>query len=812
MPFVFNPFLGNFDWTADISGKQDADAGLTSLAGLTYASTSFVKMTGADTFTLDTNTYLTTEIDPVFQAWLDASPLAGYVPYSGATTDVNLGEYGIKTNKGFSNTSGDLILDLGDLVFNRYNGLGGYQPSLSWQDMQAWAADGLSYDLSLDWGNRQLAGDWSVTGSLGINTTTPSAQVDILATTEQLRLLYDASNYTSFTVNASGNLTITPSGGLLTIGSGLGIGIAASPNTVIYAAKEYTSTSGSFFGFNFNPKLTLTADSTTGVYAMGIYPEITGHSYNANTLYGIMVQPRVYHTGGTLDSVVGLRCYPVLYGTSAGIITNLYNLMLSNPNKVTGSTETIGTQYQLYIDTPTQGTTNWAIYSVGGNSYFGGAIGIGTTGADAKLDVLATTEQLRLTYTDGSVYSSFNVNSSGQLEISPTGGSVIVYGNPTFYRNSTQTITMIQATDTAGTYPYFSIRRSRNTYSSPTSVVANDYCGGVNYYAYNSSIGGSNWAGVAAMVARVTSVTANGCAGYLDWFVSDGTTTGANLSVARFTAEGLVVNELGSSAVDTRVEGDTNVYLFFVDASSDSIGVNTSTPAGKFDVVETSSSANKNLYAGTLTATIAANTTKTNVLSNLALKHNVETGFTDAGQATGLVFSVLRNFNAAGTDDSGTLTNLFGISFQYGHNNTNTSAAPVTTNAYGVYVNPYYRKGTISNMYDVYLASGSSGGTVTDRWSIYQASTASKNYFASKIILPDNVDLELGTGLDASLYYNGTNTILKNLVGSGIFDVQMTLQTDGYNAADGSAGVSGSFTTADSKTVTVKNGIITAIV
>jgi hypothetical protein len=41
--------------------------------------------------------------------------------------------------------------------------------------------------------------------------------------------------------------------------------------------------------------------------------------------------------------------------------------------------------------------------------------------------------------------------------------------------------------------------------------------------------------------------------------------------------------------------------------------------------------------------------------------------------------------------------------------------------------------------------------------------------------------------------------------------VQMTLQTDGYNAADGSAGVSGSFTTADSKTVTVKNGIITAI-
>ena len=40
-------------------GAQVASANLTSLAGLSYASTAFVKMTGANTFTLDTNTYLT---------------------------------------------------------------------------------------------------------------------------------------------------------------------------------------------------------------------------------------------------------------------------------------------------------------------------------------------------------------------------------------------------------------------------------------------------------------------------------------------------------------------------------------------------------------------------------------------------------------------------------------------------------------------------------------------------------------------------------------------------------------------------------
>lgn len=44
-------------YAASISNKQDANASLTSLAALSYVSTSFVKMTGANTFVLDTATY-----------------------------------------------------------------------------------------------------------------------------------------------------------------------------------------------------------------------------------------------------------------------------------------------------------------------------------------------------------------------------------------------------------------------------------------------------------------------------------------------------------------------------------------------------------------------------------------------------------------------------------------------------------------------------------------------------------------------------------------------------------------------------------
>lgn len=46
---------------------------------------------------------------------------------------------------------------------------------------------------------------------------------------------------------------------------------------------------------------------------------------------------------------------------------------------------------------------------------------------------------------------------------------------------------------------------------------------------------------------------------------------------------GLVVNENGNDA-DTRIEGDTDVNLVFVDASTDRVGIGTATPACKLDV------------------------------------------------------------------------------------------------------------------------------------------------------------------------------------------------------------------------------------
>jgi hypothetical protein len=56
----------------------------------------------------------------------------------------------------------------------------------------------------------------------------------------------------------------------------------------------------------------------------------------------------------------------------------------------------------------------------------------------------------------------------------------------------------------------------------------------------------------------------------------------------------------------------------------------------------------------------------------------------------------------------------------------------------------------------------------------------------------DNDKIYLGAGKDASITYNGTNIIINpKEVGSGIVDISGRLQTDGYNAVDGTSALAG---------------------
>jgi len=71
------------------------------------------------------------------------------------------------------------------------------------------------------------------------------------------------------------------------------------------------------------------------------------------------------------------------------------------------------------------GTHNNLVLERAGNSYFNGNTGFNTTTPRKQIDSLSTSQaQLRLSYSDNSVYADFHVNSNGNLTVSPTGDFV----------------------------------------------------------------------------------------------------------------------------------------------------------------------------------------------------------------------------------------------------------------------------------------------------------------------------------------------------------------------------------------------------
>lgn len=68
-----------------------------------------------------------------------------------------------------------------------------------------------------------------------------------------------------------------------------------------------------------------------------------------------------------------------------------------------------------------------------------------------------------------------------------------------------------------------------------------------------------------------------------------GNQSAATTNYAILTRAGqVVINEDGDNDTDFRVEGATNAHLLFTDGSTDRIGINDSTPDGKLDIVQSS--------------------------------------------------------------------------------------------------------------------------------------------------------------------------------------------------------------------------------
>lgn len=271
------------------------------------------------------------------------------------------------------------------------------------------------------------------TTNVGIGTTSPSVTIHSISTTEQLRLGYDVSNYTSFTVGSTGsitfaptgtnpNITLTPGGtGYAILNGKVGIG-TTNPGSKLTLSDLTTDISGTHNAFSLSETNNAMSDNESGELNGALISVFQGSANALNVIRGLKFAVTgvsggtgtvSYATGseenlnnnqaGTWSYATANDIY--LRNSSSGTISNAYGLSLTM--KSTGAGGTINNGYGLYLNIgQTNGNFNnayglyipafsgtignkYAIYQGGANdkNYFAGSVGIGTTIPGENLEI-----------------------------------------------------------------------------------------------------------------------------------------------------------------------------------------------------------------------------------------------------------------------------------------------------------------------------------------------------------------------------------------------------------------------------------------
>ncbi|XGC80309.1 tail fiber domain-containing protein [Bdellovibrio bacteriovorus] len=214
-------------------------------------------------------------------------------------------------------------------------------------------------------------------GYVGINTTSPTKVLDVngdaqfgtnSATSSNIILSPSGANQGTIRLTTDANANYIQSGlePVTNSAKDLKIGpvFSTNPWMLIQGSTGNVGIGTTSPASNLDVQSTI---STTAAYTSGIAYSGT---INATT---------------SISNAFGVKSNPTI-NVPAGETVNLVSNYYAQGFAKTGS-GTVTTATALYLNPPTAGTTNYAVYSQSGTNYFGGGVGIGTLTPGAKLQV-----------------------------------------------------------------------------------------------------------------------------------------------------------------------------------------------------------------------------------------------------------------------------------------------------------------------------------------------------------------------------------------------------------------------------------------
>lgn len=512
-----NHTLGGYLTTASAATTyQPLDADLTAIAGL-IGTSGFLKKTANNSWTLDTNTYLTsfTETDPIYTA-------SSWYTTTNNSTNWNTA-YGWGNHSGLyltvNNPTFTGILQSGTLTYTPSNALARLQTDVvGYNQFVIQNSDNGSFSSSDFVVSNDLSDDSTYYGDFGINSSqfsgdgsfalanatylygsdgdlvlgtitendvhivTNSSDVDSITilTTGQVLLPYYTSN-TSFTGTAAGIIGFTSTGALITIdsstiGSGTVTSVQLSAGAGIsLSGTNPITTSGIITVTNSAPDQVVTLTHGDGLTITGTYPSFnlsnsdTGSSQNIFKNIAVNLQT-------TITAASNNETLTVAAGTGVTLTTNNTTKTLTITNSSPDQT------VSLTAGTATTITGTYPNFTIGAsytpvNKAGDTMLGYLTLSGDPSSPLHAATKQ----YVDSASASSIHVHDP--VRVQTTGNLTATYTQG----GTTHTVTAIATNDTLTIGSHSLVANDIIVFNS----TANGLTAGVAYFVYDAPSGTS---------------------------------------------------------------------------------------------------------------------------------------------------------------------------------------------------------------------------------------------------------------------------------------------------------------------------------